>query len=50
MEYNNDYSDEFQSEHYDDISENYNIQDASLNDLIRISKGNNIKALRQYIT
>ena len=50
MSYNNDYSDDFQSEHYDDFSEQYSIRDAVLNDLIRISKGNNIKALRQYIT
>ena len=50
MSYNNDYSDDFQSEHYDDFSEQYSIKDAVLNDLIRISKDNNIKALRQYIT
>ena len=50
MSYNNDYSDDFPSEHYDDFSEQYSIRDAVLNDLIRISKGNNIKALRQYIT
>ena len=50
MSYNNDYSDDFQSEHYDDFSEQYSIKDAALNDLIRISKDNNIKALRQYIT
>ena len=49
MSYTNDYSDDFQSEHFDDISEQYSIKDAVLNDLIRISKGNNIKALRQYI-
>ena len=49
MSYTNDYSDDFQSEHFDDLSEQYSIKDAVLNDLIRISKGNNIKALRQYI-
>ena len=50
MSYNNDCSDDFQSEHCDDFSEQYSIKDAVLNDLIRISKDNNIKALRQYIT
>ena len=49
MSYINDYSDEFQSEHFDDISDNYSIQDPTLNDIIRLSKDNNIKALRQYI-
>ena len=49
MSYNNDYSDDFQSEQFDDVSEHYSIKDNALNDLIRISKDNNIKALRQYI-
>ena len=49
MSYNNYCSNEFQSEYYNNLSENYNIQHATLNDLIRISRDSNIKALRQYI-
>ena len=50
MTYNKKYSNDFQSENFDDFSDQYSIKDAVLNNLIRISKDNNNKALRHYIT
>ena len=57
MDYINEFSDDYVSDQYqyndgsqfNDISNQYGINDAVLNELIRLSKNNNITALRQYI-